>query len=479
MDKTQSTLGFLKFKINGGQEFMIDDTIAAISTPLGTGGIGIVRISGKDAFSITNSIFKSKKTKDLSLLKTHTIHYGNIVNDDILIDEVLVSIMKAPNTYTREDIVEINCHGGMVSVKKVLELVLKKGAKLAEPGEFTKRAFLNGRIDLSQAEAVIDIINSKTDTSLNMAMNQLEGKLSYEIKQVMNELLDMMAHIETSIDYPEYDIEELNYNHLKDSIKEIRKKISYLLDTAESGKILREGVKTAIVGKPNVGKSSLLNALLREQRAIVTDIPGTTRDVLEEYINISGIPFNIIDTAGIRKTEDLVEKIGVNRSKDLLEFVDLIIFILDLSVPLSEEDLYIMELINDKKSLIILNKTDKKSIINKEELYNKFSDNMIIEMSTKKYEDIERLEETLKEMFIEGYININESVMITNIRHKDALVKADNSLIDVIKSIDENMPVDCLSIDLSNAYNHLGEITGETIEEDLINKIFSEFCLGK
>ncbi|HOA79490.1 MAG TPA: tRNA uridine-5-carboxymethylaminomethyl(34) synthesis GTPase MnmE [Defluviitaleaceae bacterium] len=458
---------------------MIDDTIAAISTPLGIGGIGIIRISGKDAFSIANSIFKSKKVKDLSLLKSHTIHYGNIVDGDKIIDEVLVTLMKAPNTYTKEDVVEINCHGGIVSVKKVLEQVIKSGARLAEPGEFTKRAFLNGRIDLSQAEAVIDIINSKTDNSLKVAVNQLEGRLSNEIKSIMDKLIEMMAHIETSIDYPEYDLEEISYDNLKNSINEIRRKIKYLLDTADSGKILREGVKTVIVGKPNVGKSSLLNALVREQRAIVTSIPGTTRDVLEEYVNISGIPFKIIDTAGIRETEDLVEKIGVDRSKELLELADLIIFIIDLSVPLTEEDLYIMDLIKDRKTLIILNKTDKETVINKEEIFNKFSNNKVVEMSTKNPKDIERLEEVLKAMFDEGHINLDDSAVVSNMRHKNALIKANNSLEDALKSIDADMPVDFLSIDLSNAYNYLGEITGETIEEDLINKIFSEFCLGK
>ena len=311
----------------------------------------------------------------------------------------------------------------MVSVKKVLEQVIKSGARLAEPGEFTKRAFLNGRIDLSQAEAVIDIINSKTDNSLKVAVNQLEGRLSNEIKSIMDKLIEMMAHIETSIDYPEYDLEEISYDNLKNSINEIRRKIKYLLDTADSGKILREGVKTVIVGKPNVGKSSLLNALVREQRAIVTSIPGTTRDVLEEYVNISGIPFKIIDTAGIRETEDLVEKIGVDRSKELLELADLIIFIIDLSVPLTEEDLYIMDLIKDRKTLIILNKTDKETVINKEEIFNKFSNNKVVEMSTKNPKDIERLEEVLKAMFDEGHINLDDSAVVSNMRHKMPLLK--------------------------------------------------------
>ncbi|HPT76081.1 MAG TPA: tRNA uridine-5-carboxymethylaminomethyl(34) synthesis GTPase MnmE [Defluviitaleaceae bacterium] len=458
---------------------MIDDTIAAISTPPGVGGIGIIRVSGRDAFSIVNSIFRSKKVKDLSSVKSHTIHYGHIVDGDSLIDEVLVSVMKAPNTYTKEDVVEINCHGGMVSVKKVLEQVLKNGARLAEPGEFTKRAFLNGRIDLSQAEAVIDIINSKTENSLKLAVNQLEGRLSKEIKKIMDKIIEIMAHIETSIDYPEYDLEEINYDNLENNIKEIRKEIRHLLETADSGKIMREGVKTVIVGKPNVGKSSLLNALLREQRAIVTSIPGTTRDVLEEYINISGIPFKIIDTAGIRETNDIVEKIGVDRSKELLELADLIIFIIDLSVPLTEEDRYIMDLVKERKTLVILNKTDKETVINKKEIYDKFINNKVLEMSTKNPEDIERLEETLKEMFDEGHFNIDDSAVISNMRHKNALIKANNSLEDVLKNISMNMPVDFLSIDLSDAYNFLGEITGETIEEDLINKIFSEFCLGK
>jgi len=413
---------------------MIDDTIAAISTPPGVGGIGIIRVSGRDAFSIVNSIFRSKKVKDLSSVKSHTIHYGHIVDGDSLIDEVLVSVMKAPNTYTKEDVVEINCHGGMVSVKKVLEQVLKNGARLAEPGEFTKRAFLNGRIDLSQAEAVIDIINSKTENSLKLAVNQLEGRLSKEIKKIMDKIIEIMAHIETSIDYPEYDLEEINYDNLENNIKEIRKEIRHLLETADSGKIMREGVKTVIVGKPNVGKSSLLNALLREQRAIVTSIPGTTRDVLEEYINISGIPFKIIDTAGIRETNDIVEKIGVDRSKELLELADLIIFIIDLSVPLTEEDRYIMDLVKERKTLVILNKTDKETVINKKEIYDKFINNKVLEMSTKNPEDIERLEETLKEMFDEGHFNIDDSAVISNMRHKNALIKANNSLEDVLKS---------------------------------------------
>ncbi|NLK20582.1 MAG: tRNA uridine-5-carboxymethylaminomethyl(34) synthesis GTPase MnmE [Epulopiscium sp.] len=458
---------------------MIEDTIAAISTPLGTGGIGIIRISGKDAFAITNNIFKGKKFKDLSQARTHTIHYGHIFDKDKVIDEVLIMVMKSPNTYTREDIIEINCHGGLVSIRKVLDVVLKMGARLAEPGEFTKRAFLNGRIDLSQAEAVIDVITAKTETSLNTAMNQLEGNLSIRINELRNELLELMAHIEASIDYPEYDIEELGQKRLKESIEDIRIKINHLLKTADSGKILREGVKTVIVGKPNVGKSSLLNALLREQRAIVTDIPGTTRDVLEEYINISGIPFKIIDTAGIRETEDLVEKIGVNRSKDLLDRADLVILILDLSINLEDEDRAIMDLVKNKKVLIVLNKTDLPPIIDKKEIYNRFSANKVIEMSTKDRNDIEKLEKALKEMFYTGQISMDDSVIITNVRHKNSLEKADISLKSVLESIDMGMPEDCLSIDLTNAYKDLGEITGQSVQEDLIKKIFSQFCLGK
>ncbi|WP_058486395.1 tRNA uridine-5-carboxymethylaminomethyl(34) synthesis GTPase MnmE [Defluviitalea phaphyphila] len=460
---------------------MIEDTIAAISTPMGTGGIGIVRISGKDAISIVNNIFQSKTKKDLLKVKSHTIHYGHIIDKDkkSIIDEVLVMVMRAPNTYTKEDVIEINCHGGIISVRKVLEQVLKMGARMAEPGEFTKRAFLNGRIDLSQAEAVIDVITAKTDVSLNTAINQLNGNLSLKINEIRNTLLEIMAHIEASIDYPEYDIEELNYDTLKNNIENIKNKINLLIETTSSGKIIKEGVKTVIVGKPNVGKSSLLNALLREQRAIVTDIPGTTRDVLEEYINISGIPFKIIDTAGIRETEDVVEQIGVKRSKEWLEVADLIILILDISTPLTKEDIYIMDLIQNKKTIVILNKTDLESVIDKEEIYDRFSKDKIIEMSAKNIEDVERLENILKDMFIKGKITMNDSTIITNIRHKEALIKADSSLKNVLESINMGMPEDCLSIDLMNAYKYLGEITGESVEEDLINKIFSQFCLGK
>ncbi|NLK96667.1 MAG: tRNA uridine-5-carboxymethylaminomethyl(34) synthesis GTPase MnmE [Epulopiscium sp.] len=460
---------------------MIEDTIAAISTPPGTGGIGIIRLSGKDVFSIVNPIFKGKKNQDLSTVRSHSIHYGHIIDKETskAIDEVLVMVMKAPNTYTKEDIIEINCHGGIVSVRKVLEQVLRMGARLAEPGEFTKRAFLNGRIDLSQAEAVIDIIEAKTDMSLSTAMDQLEGSLSHRIGELREELLEMMAHIEAAIDYPEYDIEELGYDRVRKRIEDIRAKIHRLLDTADSGKILREGVKTAIVGKPNVGKSSLLNALLREQRAIVTNIPGTTRDVLEEYINISGIPFKLIDTAGIRETEDVVEQIGVSRSKDIIESADLIIMILDLSTTLTEEDKYIMDLIEDKKKLVLLNKTDLPAKLDKEEIYNRFSQSEILEISAKNKKDVEKLEETLKEMFMSGKINMEDSVMITNLRHKDALIKADDSLKDALSTIDMGMPEDCLSIDLTNAYKYLGEITGESVQDDLIKKIFSQFCLGK
>lgn len=460
---------------------MIEDTIAAISTPPGTGGIGIIRLSGKDVFSIVNPIFRGKKNQDLSKVRSHTIHYGYIIDKESnkTIDEVLVMVMKAPNTYTKEDIVEINCHGGIVSVRKVLEQVLKMGARLAEPGEFTKRAFLNGRIDLSQAEAVIDIIEAKTDMSLSTAMDQLEGSLSHRIGEIREELLEIMAHIEAAIDYPEYDIEELGYDRVRKRIEEIRANIHRLLDTADSGKILREGVKTAIVGKPNVGKSSLLNALLREQRAIVTNIPGTTRDVLEEYINISGVPFKLIDTAGIRETEDVVEQIGVNRSKEIIESADLIIMILDLSTSLTEEDMYIMNLIENKKKLVLLNKADLPAKLDKNEIYNRFTQNEILEISAKNREDIERLEETLKEMFMTGKINMEESIMITNLRHKDALIKADECLKDALSTIDMEMPEDCLSIDLTNAYKYLGEITGESVQDDLIQKIFSQFCLGK
>lgn len=460
---------------------MLFDTIAAISTPIGTGGIGIVRISGKEAISITDKIFKNKKNKALSLIKTHTINYGYIYDpeNDEIYDEVLVMLMKAPNTFTKEDVVEINCHGGLIVIKKVLELILKYGARIAEPGEFTKRAFLNGRIDLSQAEAVIDIINAKTELSLKSSVHQLEGNISKEIRPLREELLKLIAHIEASIDYPEYDIEDLSTNIIKDSTESLMLRVDKILETADSGRIIKEGIETVIVGKPNVGKSSLMNTLLKEQRAIVTDIPGTTRDVIQEYVNIEGIPLKIIDTAGIRQTSDVVEKLGVERSKELIEHADLVIMMLDASRKISEEDIQILDLVKDKKTIVILNKTDLNREINLDDIEEKLEQYKIIDMSIKDKTGINELEKVLKDMFFNGNINIDNDIYITSVRHKDSLLKAKESLMHVIESIEVGMPEDCYSIDLKNCYEFLGQITGDSLSESIIDKIFSEFCLGK
>lgn len=459
----------------------MNDTIAAISTSISSSGIGIIRISGEDSIGIADKLFKSKYKKSLESVKTHTIHYGDIINplDNEKIDEVLVSVMKEPNTFTKENIVEINCHGGVIVVQKILGLVLSNGARLAEPGEFTKRAFLNGRIDLSQAEAVIDIITAKTDLSLKSSVNQLDGSISKKIKDIRHSLIELIAHIEASIDYPEYDIEEISNDNVIRDMNSIEEDISKLLDTSDNGKIIREGIKTVIVGKPNVGKSSLMNTLLREDRAIVTDIAGTTRDVLEEYMNIKGIPLRIVDTAGIRNTEDIVEKIGVSKSKELLKDADLIIMMMDASSGFSSEDQSIIDLIKDKKSIVLLNKVDLDIKTSVEEIkeYNKHLD--IIPISVKNEQGIEQIEEKIKDLFFLGNIQLNDNIYITNVRHKTSLENALRSIEAVKESIKCGMPEDCWSIDLKNVYDYLGEITGDSVGENLIDQIFSQFCLGK
>ncbi len=460
---------------------MFDDTIAAISTPIGTGGISIIRISGNNAFDIAQKIFLSATNKQIKHNSNHKILYGNIIEPDTnkIIDECLLMVMKAPFTYTKENIVEINCHGGILSVQKVLQTVLKAGARLAEPGEFTKRAFLNGRIDLTQAEAVIDVINSITETFHDCAVNQLEGNLSAKIKQYREELLKLIAHIEAAIDYPEHDIEEITYKTIENKTMEIIKNIDNLICTCDRGKIIREGIKTAIIGKPNVGKSSLLNTLLKQQRAIVTDIAGTTRDTLEEYINIDGIALKIIDTAGIRQTDDTIEKIGVEKSKDTAQNADLILVVLDNSKPIEQEDIKILELIKNKKYLLIVNKTDLQNELDYSILFDYTDKKNILEISAKNNCGIDALENHIKDMFFEGNINTNNDIFITNVRHKDALIRAKNSLEEVINTIKLGMPEDCMSIDLQKAYQILGEIIGQSVDEDIIDKIFSQFCLGK
>lgn len=456
-------------------------TIAAISTAVGEAGIGIVRISGKKSLDIANEIFEGNKIEKLNKDLSRKLTYGHIVNKEKkeTIDEVLIAFMKGPNTYTREDMVEIYCHGGIISVKKVLELVLNKGARLAEAGEFTKRAFLNGRLDLSQAEAVMDMINAKTDKSFEASLEQLEGSLSKKVNEIRNILLEMVAHVEVSIDFPEDDIEEVTYEDLEKKGEKVKEEIEVLLSTADRGKILREGLKTVILGKPNVGKSSLLNAILRENRAIVTDIPGTTRDIIEEYINIDGIPLKIIDTAGIRITEDEVEKIGVNRAKETLDRADLIIAVFDGSKELSEDDYEIIKLIKEKKSIVILNKLDLEPILDENLLKDIIDNKEVIKTSIKSGIGIEDLEESIKNMFYAGNIEIDSNATITNVRHKDLLLKALDNINQALQDIKSNVPIDCIEIDLKNCWENLGGISGDTIEEDILDKIFAEFCIGK
>lgn len=460
------------------------DTISAISTAPGTGGIGIIRISGNDAVEIIDKIFKGVSGKKLKDCQSHTINYGHIVDPKTgqTIDEVLVMLMRGPRTFTREDVVEINCHGGPMPVEKVLLATLGAGARLAEPGEFTKRAFLNGRIDLSQAEAIIDVIESKTDLSLSQAMGQLEGNLSKRIKEYQSQLLEIIAHIEVSIDYPEYDIDESHAYNYKDEIIALKYKMEKLLSTADTGKMIREGVKTTIVGKPNVGKSSLLNTLLQETKAIVTDIPGTTRDIVEAYLNIDGIPFKLLDTAGIRDAKDMVEKIGVGLSKKSMEEADLVMMLLDTSAPLTCEDIEIIETIEKigKKNLIfVLNKEDLAPVITQEIIKEYTKDNLVVYVSTKSEKGIDDLQVAMKSFVKEGQVEVSTDVTIANLRHKDALDKAIQSIDKVIETIELGMPEDCMAIDLHDAYGYLGMIIGETIKEEIISELFTRFCLGK
>ncbi|QUH19349.1 tRNA uridine-5-carboxymethylaminomethyl(34) synthesis GTPase MnmE [Alkaliphilus sp. B6464] len=459
----------------------IDDTIAAIATAPGEAGIGIVRISGDKSIDLTDQIFRSKEGKKLSEYKPRRITYGYIIDPktDKRVDEVLVSYMKGPNTYTKEDIIEINCHGGMIPVKNILELVLRMGARAADPGEFTKRAFLNGRIDLAQAEAVMDLISAKTEKGFDVALNQLEGSLSKKVTKVRETLLEMLAHVEVSIDFAEEDIDEVTLDFLLEKSNEVEKDIQKLLDTADTGKILREGLSTVIVGKPNVGKSSLLNALVRESRAIVTDVPGTTRDVIEEHLNIKGIPLRLIDTAGIRETEDVVEKIGVEKSKELFNLADLIIVMLDASRELMEEDKQIMDLIGQKKALIIINKTDLPKKLNFEEVETIIGNKKIIKVSLAEEKGLDEIEDALVEMVYQGQVRAKDSLLVTNIRHKNALERALESIKDSTKAIKQQLPLDFVEVDIKNTWEALGEITGDSVGEDLLDHIFKNFCIGK
>ena len=459
---------------------MKTDTIAAIATAMTNSGIGI--ISGEDAFTVIDRIYQSKNgKKKLSEEKSHTVHYGYIVDDtkeNKIIDEVMVLIMRAPNTYTREDTVEIDCHGGVLVMQKILDTVVCHGARPAEPGEFTKRAFLNGRIDLTQAESVMDVISSKNEFALKSSISQLQGSLQKEIKELREKIIYEIAFIESALDDPEHINIDGYGQKLKTVAEECKERIEHLLDTADNGKILKEGIDTVIVGKPNAGKSSLMNVLLKKERAIVTDIAGTTRDVLEEQMNLNGITLNIIDTAGIRDTEDIVEKIGVDKAKDYLVNADLIIYVVDSSTPLDENDEKIMEMIKDRTALVLLNKSDLDTVTT-EEMIASHLDQKIIKVSMKENQGVDELENAIKELFFHGKVELNDEVYITNARHKAALSNAKDSLNMVLDSIAMEMPEDFYSIDLMNTYEELGNILGESLGEDLVNEIFSKFCTGK
>lgn len=458
---------------------MKTDTIAAIATAMSNSGIGIVRISGDEALEVADRIFVSKKgNKKVSEMASHTIHYGYVKDGEDIVDEVMLLIMKAPNSYTTEDTIEIDCHGGVLVMQKILETVLKYGARAAEPGEFTKRAFLNGRIDLSQAESVIDIINAKNDFALQSSVSQLRGSVLEKIKDLRAAIIHEIAFIESALDDPEHVDIESYPQKLLITVKSLWKTVDKMLESADNGRVLREGINTVIVGKPNAGKSSLLNTLVGQERAIVTDIAGTTRDILEEQIRLRGISLNVIDTAGIRDTDDVVEQIGVNKSREYVEKADLVIYVVDSSTPLDENDEEIIASIQDKNAIILLNKSDLHQITTKEMLKEKI-DRKTIEISAKEQTGIEELETAIQEMFFHGKISFNDEVYITNVRHKNALEETAKSLQMVINSIENGMPEDFFSIDLMNAYEELGSIIGESVGEDLVNEIFSKFCMGK
>lgn len=458
---------------------MKNDTIAAIATAVSNAGLSIIRISGENSLNIIDKIYRRKsKKKKISEAASHTVHYGYIYDGELLIDEVMVLLMKGPKSYTKEDVIEINCHGGIVVTKKILETVLKNGARLAEPGEFTKRAFLNGRIDLSQAEAVMDIINSKNDLSLKNSLNQLKGNVLDKIKIIRNDIMHDLAYIEVALDDPE-NISLDNFSEeLENNINNIIDDLNKLLKSSENGRLIKEGINTVILGKPNVGKSSLLNILVGSDRAIVTDIAGTTRDTLEESINLGGISLNIIDTAGIRETKDTVEKIGVEKATRVAKEADLIIYVIDGSVDLDLNDEMIMNIIKNRKAVVLLNKSDLEVVVEVKTIREKL-DKDIIQISAKENKGIEDLEKWIIDNYFQGNIDFNDEIYITNIRQKNALKDSIQSLKNVLYSVEDNMPEDFYSIDLMSAYEVLGEIIGETVNEDLVDTIFSDFCMGK
>ena len=455
------------------------ETIAAISTAYGLSGIGIIRISGDQAINIADKIFKSKNGKNLKRLDERKLNYGWIINpsNEEKVDEVLTVYMKKPYTYTKEDLVEINCHGGIVSLRKILDIILEENCRLADRGEFTKRAFLNGRLDLTQAESVMDIISSKTEKSMSLSIDQLQGRLSKQVKQIVEELIELKAHLEVNIDFPEYDEEELTKEKIKEQAEIMKEKIEKLISTADTGKIFKEGINTLILGKPNVGKSSLMNFLLNENRSIVTEVPGTTRDTIEEFVNLAGLPLNIIDTAGIRYTDDVVEKIGVQKAIDKIDDSDLIIMILDASKELEKDDEIILENIKNKKVIYLMNKTDldtKIDLSNHVEL-----EKETIKISLLRDEGLEEIENKVKEEFLSGNIDTNKDLIVTNTRHKNLLKKADKSISELLEGIELGLSLECLEVDINDTINHLGEITGSTVSESVIEKIFANFCIGK
>lgn len=457
------------------------DTIAAISTPPGEGGIGIVRISGDEAIEIADKLYSMGK-KSLADQDTHTIHYGKVVNPKTgdIVDEVMVSVMRAPKTYTREDVVEINSHGGILVVNKVLQVVLNNGARLAEPGEFTKRAFLNGRIDLSQAEAVMDMIRAKTDRAMHVAVDQLDGQMARLIRDLRQKILDTLAQVEVNIDYPEYDdVEEMTSQLLEDKAREVKADIQKLLETAQQGKILREGLATAIIGRPNVGKSSLLNTLLRQDKAIVTDVAGTTRDVIEEYVNVKGVPLKLIDTAGIRETDDEVEKIGVDRSRQAIQQADLILLVFNQSEKLTAEDVALIEATKGQNRIILLNKTDLDQQLNVDKLSQLIANDPIVGTSMMTQAGMDELQNKIAELFFSGQTGERDATYVSNTRHIALLEEAEDALSEVLNGIALDMPVDLVQIDMRRAWDLLGEITGDSVQDELITKLFSQFCLGK
>lgn len=457
---------------------MNNETIVAISSSIGDGAIGIVRMSGIDSLKILNEVFYTKKNNKRNF-KNKEMTYGFIKKNEVILDEVMVVYMKGPKTYTTEDIVEIYCHGGIISIKRVLDYLLEKGAVIAEPGEFTKRAFLNGRLDLSQAEAVMDLVSAKTEKGFDVAYSQLSGLLSTRINKIREKLLKIISHLEVCIDYPEEDIEDLTYDQVLEGFMGIKDELDSILSHAHNGKILREGIKIAIIGKPNVGKSSLLNALLREARAIVTDIAGTTRDVIEEHLNIQGIPIRIIDTAGIRDTNDKIEKIGVERSKEIFNEADIILFVLNSSEKLSKEDKMLIDLVSAKKSIIILNKIDLKSNIEIRHIEEVFSEREIIKTSLVNDQGILDVENAIVNIVYEGNINNSDDNILSNSRHIDAIKSGLISIESAIKATVDRLPYDFIEVDSMDCLDYLGKVTGETVENDIVKKIFGSFCLGK